>query len=334
MIRGMYYGDISKPPHVDEWVPTKDDIIFRSCKGFMLLPVAEYYNLNDINLNAFSLSMKRCYNGNIMREHMPRYLNYFIKYYDTDKELLLAYYKLKFVLDYYGDSYDDDAFIMDLKRYVLTPSLITKAAVMNEDNYLLDLDDRNYRNDKNPALQYEDRHAKLLMWMSLLMNMVIPLSTHFAFISNVEDVDQFLLKVFESIMELTNVDIEAKLYETSNSNIVRNRKSHQVLWDIQDIRSKNTTTVSMDGLINIILNIMPKYTYDKNIISLDFSSIKNTIHFQVLGIKYEYTYVPLSNSKRDEDGMRVPHTSNSVMKTLFSSIRALLEKAKSSVATA
>ena len=302
MIQGMYYNsERQKPVPVDEWVPAPEDIIFKTCKGFLILPVSDYYNSEDENLNVFSLGMKRCYNGNIMREHLPRYLNYFTKYYDSDRELLFAYCKLKFVLDYYGDSYTKESFIADLKRYILTPSILMKASVMNEDNYQLNLDERQYRNDKNPALQYDDRHAKLLMWMSLLMNMIIPLSTHFAFIKNVDDIDKFLLEIFEVITDLTDIDIVSKLYETSNSNITQNRKSHQLLWDCQDIRSKNTTTVSMDSLVNIILNIMPKYTYDKNIISLDFSSIKNSVHFQVTGIKYEYSYVPLSTSKRDED---------------------------------
>lgn len=302
MICGVYYGDRIKPPvPVDKWVPEKEDIIFKTCKGSLVLPVAEYYGIDNENLNIFSLASKRCYNGDIMREHLPRYLNYFLKYYDTDKELLLAYYNMKYILDYHGDKYEKDQFIADIKRYILSPSLLNKAMVMNEDNYELDLDKKNYRNDKNPALQYRDRHAKTLMWMSLLMNMVIPLATHYILIRNIQDMDQFLLEVFEEILELTDIDIISKLYETSNSNIARNAKSHATLWNFQPIRSQNVTTLSMDSLENIILNIMPKYTYDKNIISLNYSSIKNSAYYKVTGIKYEYSYIPLSNSIRDQD---------------------------------
>lgn len=304
MIHGIYYGDKNpyKPPVlVDDWVPEKQDIIFRSCKGSLILPVAEYYGVSNENLNIFSLAPKRCYNGTIMREHLPKYLNYFLKYYDQDKELLLAYFNLKYILDYHGDMYDKPQFIMDIKRLILTPSILNKATMMNEDNYILDLDEKNYRNDKNPALQYADKHAKILMWMSLLMNMVIPLATHYILIRNIEDVDQFLLEVFENIMDLTDIDIISKLYETSNSNINRNAKSHKTLWDMQSIRAKSVSTLSMDSLENIILNIMPKYTYEKNIVSLNYSSIKNSVYFQVTGIKYEFDYVPLSSSTRDED---------------------------------
>ena len=303
MIKGVYYGDnrIKPPVPVDQWVPEREDIIFQSCKGSLILPVAQYYGSKNEDLNIFSLTQKRCYNGNIMREHLPKYLNYFLKYYDQDKELLLAYYNMKYILDYHGDKYDEDQFILDIKRFILSPSILLKAYVMNEDNYSLDLDEKNYRNDKNPALQYGDKHAKTLMWMSLLMNMVIPLATHYTLIRNIQDIDEFLLKVFEAIMDLTDIDIISKLYETSNSNIIRNAKSHQGLFLQQDVRGRNTTTLSMDSMENIILNIMPKYTYDKNIISLNFSSIKNSVYFQVTGIKYEFAYVPLSSSSRDAD---------------------------------
>ena len=303
MIQGVYYGDnrIKPPVLVDNWVPDREDIIFKSCKGSLILPVAEYYGVANENLNIFSLAPKRCYNGAIMREHLPKYLNYFLKYYDQDKELLLAYFNLKYVLDYHGDKYEKEQFIMDMKKLILSPSILNKAHAMNEDNYTLDLDEKNYRNDKNPALQYGDRHAKVLMWMSLLMNMVIPLATHYILIRNIEDVDQFLLEIFEVIMDLTDIDVISKLYETSNSNIERNAKTHSGLFALQDIRGRNTTTLSMDSLENIILNIMPKYTYDKNIISLNYSSIKNSVYFQVTGIKYEFAYVNLSSSKRDAD---------------------------------
>ena len=295
MIQGIYFGDKIKPPvPVDQWVPEKEDIIFRSCKGSLILPVAEYYCVDKESLNVFSLAPKRCYNGAIMREHLPKYLNYFLKYYDQDKELLLAYFNLKYILDFHGDMYEKDQFIIDIKRLILSPSILNKAYSMNEDNYILDLDKKNYKNDKNPALQYGDKHAKILMWMSLLMNMVIPLLTHYILIRNIEDIDKFLLEVFEIIMELTDVDIISKLYETSNSNISRNAKTHATLWEMQDIRSRNITTLSMDSLENIILNIMPKYTYENNIISLNYSSIKNSAFYQVTGIKYEYSYVALS----------------------------------------
>ena len=302
MVKGIYYGKRNLPPPVDEWEIQPEDEVFKTGKGCLLLPVSEYYGeTENKSVDLFCLATKRCYNGQKMRYHMPLYLNYFTKYYDQDKELLMVYFRMKILMDYHTNEYSRELFINDIKRYVLSQSLMNKAWAMVEDNYKMDLDSKNYRNDKNPCLQYSDRHAKILMWMSLLMNMTIPLATHFIFVKNIEDTNHFLLEIFGYILNLTDVDIFSKLYETSASSIDRNAKSNYKLWEMQDIRGIDTSTLSMDSLINIILNIIPKYTFSQNSISLNYSSIKNNAHFQVTGIKYEFSYVPLSSSNRDAD---------------------------------
>ena len=50
---------------------------------------------------------------------------------------------------------------------------------------------------------------------------------------------------------------------------------------------------------NIILNIMPKYTFSQNMVSLNYTSIQKSNKFQVTDIQYEYSYVSLSSSKRE-----------------------------------
>ena len=69
----------------------------------------------------------------------------------------------------------------------------------------------------------------------------------------------------------------------------------------QDIRSKNVTTHSLSSLENIILNIIPKYVFNQNVINMNYSSIQFNANFQVTDIAYEFSYIPLSSSKRDED---------------------------------
>lgn len=67
------------------------------------------------------------------------------------------------------------------------------------------------------------------------------------------------------------------------------------------IRGENVTTHSLASVNNIILNIIPKYVYDKNIIFLNYSSIRKSTGYQITEISYEYNYVQLSSSKRDQD---------------------------------
>ena len=56
----------------------------------------------------------------------------------------------------------------------------------------------------------------------------------------------------------------------------------------------------MNAVRNIILNLMPKYVFESSVVSLNFVSIKNCTKYTI-DIEYEYNFINLSSSKRDED---------------------------------
>jgi hypothetical protein len=171
---------------------------------------------------------------------------------------------------------------------------------MVEYNYSLQL---SYKSNNNPQLQYTDNHAKTLLKTSVLMNLCIPIITHFAYIKKVANIDEYLLDIYDYIIytlsQMSHMDIAAKLYETANSNVDRNAKNNAALWKKQDIRGKDTVTHSTDTVRNIILNILPKYTFSQNMISLNHTSIQKSNKFQITDIRYSFNYVPLSSSRRE-----------------------------------
>ena len=204
------------------------------------------------------------------------------------------------MIDMY-ENYDFGLFMGDINRYILQPSLFAKTRAMVEYNYSLEL---SYKSINNPQLSYTNDHGKLLMQVSLLMNMIIPLITHFAYLRRIPDIDKFLLDVYDHILysPITNgVDLVTKLYETSISNVTRNEKNNATIWQKQDIRGRDTVIHSVSAVKNIILNIMPKYTFDKNMVSLDYTSIQKSNRFQITDIEYEFSYIALSTSKRDNE---------------------------------
>ena len=73
---------------IDEWIPSEQDMIFKQVKGAFIAPLQERFNVSSSNISIFSLSGKRSYNSDAMRQHLVHYLNYFEKFYDTDKELI------------------------------------------------------------------------------------------------------------------------------------------------------------------------------------------------------------------------------------------------------
>jgi GTPase SAR1 family protein len=286
---------------VDSWVPmTEEDKIFRSTKGAIILPCSAYYQFDkQTALDFFVLSPKRCYNGDEVRNHICHYMNYFLKYYDPDKELLCIYYRIKYLIDCREDVYDIDCLFSDINNYILHGNIIMKLRFMNKDNYCLNMQ---YRHNKNPGLIYTDKHAMILHEISLLMNAIIPLLTHFAQVKRIDDVDEYLLTAYDLIIALyEDVDIIAKIYETTSTTVTTDIRKNKLLWDAQDIRGINPRTQMLESIKNILLNIMPKYIYNSNAVVYNYKSIIKSITYQVTEIGYEYDFKPLSSSIRDED---------------------------------
>ena len=91
---------IDKSTHVpvDEWDTEKypideQDRIFRNVRGEIILPFTDFFCNGDeeqSSLNYFAMNTKRSYNSDETRFHICRYLNYFEKFYDVNKELLMV----------------------------------------------------------------------------------------------------------------------------------------------------------------------------------------------------------------------------------------------------
>ena len=68
---------------------------------------------------------------------------------------------------------------------------------------------------------------------------------------------EFILAVYDVLIDLYDVDIYNKLYETAISNVLRTAKRNQTIWNMQDIRGNNTTIHSLQSVQNVLINIMP-----------------------------------------------------------------------------
>lgn len=285
-------------PFVYSWVPTEDQIYFRTAKGIISVPLSSMFTYEDKNIDIFDMSPKRCYNKDERREHFVHYLNYFVNYFDPDKELLRIYSFIKYCIDY-EENYTKDDFLYDIKTYILSGTMYNKISNMTSYNYVIDL---SYNSKIDESLVYTNTHGMIFMMLSIMTNIVIPLLSHFMSVNRITNVDGFTLEVYDVLISrFYSMDIINKLYETSNSTNDKSQKQHSVLWNKQDIRSKNLTTHSMDSLYNILLNIIPKYVFESNIISFNYNSLLKANSYKIESITYEYVFHSLSASKRDED---------------------------------
>ena len=298
---------------VDEWdtekYPISDqDRIFRNIRGEIILPISEFFcdNTDDKrSLDYFVMNPKRSYNSDEVRDHICRYLNYFEKFYDTDKELLMVLFRIKLSIDYL-QSYKKDNFMDDVNRYIIRNDNLTfKIRRFVDDNYNMHLSSNN---NKTPNLQFNDRHAKVLYEISLLINMYIPLAMHFMYINSIRqsaDIQDFMLTLFDMCNTKykieCNIDIYNKIYETAVSVVNKSKNPDKALWDKNQIRGTNTTTHTKDSVYDIILNIMPKYSYDRNVIHFNYYSHRQSLKFKITDIAYEFPFSKLSSSIRDAD---------------------------------
>lgn len=297
---------------VDEWGTeqypiAEEDMIFRNVWGEIILPISKFFNLGEeyASIDCFAMNAKRSYNSDETREHICKYLNYFLKWYDHDKELLMVMYKIKALMDY-NANYTQDMLINDINRYIIRNGKLSNyIKKFVDDNYLMHLSSNN---NKTPNLQFEDKHAKVLYEISLLTNMYIPLATHYMylhFIKKNEDIQLFMLTLFDlcnkKYEEEQGIYIYNKLNETATSVVNKSKNPDRKLWEKNMIRGVNTTTHTQDSVIDIILQILPKYTFDKHIINFNYFSNRQCLKYKVTGISYEYPFTKLSSSNRDED---------------------------------
>lgn len=250
-------------PMIDTWTPGgKEDVIFTNMKNFIVAPISEFMRVESDSLNYFMIKAKKCYNSQSLRDHLCQVLNYFEKYFDPDKELLACISHIKYMIDTF-EWYNMDNFMNDIRVYILGSSIKQKVINLAEYNYKLNLA---YKNIQAP-LRYTNEHAKIMLEMSILMNFVIPLITHFAHKRRVGQIDDFILDVYDLILSMFPADIFSKLYETAISNVEKSEYKNGPLWEKQDIRGKDVVTHSRDSVDNIILNIMPKYAFERNIVA-------------------------------------------------------------------
>ena len=311
---------------IDLWRPqSPEDAIFTHIRGAIIAPVHRLFGMSDDDvannmIDYFYVTSKRCYNSDTkvkngetkigFRDHCTNYMNYFEKYYDKELQLLGIYANIKLMIDT-QERYTLRMFLNDLEQYFINPNATYTSQYlnfcldkMNNEQYNLDL---NYKNNKSPVLEYNNFHAKILLKVSVMQNMMIPLITHFITKKKIDpqNIKAVLLEAFDKLFKMSekvyNVNLGSKIFETTSSNVTKNISNNSTLWDMQPIRGRNATTHSIETLENIIMQIIPKYTYDKNIIHFNYNAINRDIKCRVTDVPYEFGFVVLSSSVRDED---------------------------------
>jgi len=220
---------------IDEWSPTKRDNIILYDGKLIVIPFDKIFNRqNNEALNNFIIK-KESYVKKL--DHITHYINYFIKYYDDDNELLLSYLKLKFLIDNKSNNIPISTFIKLVYNILLTDSMIEKINKLVEDNYYIDLSPEDTNKKYNETLEFTEEHAKVLMSISMAMKLMVPVMFHYLNSYGLIKERSYIFRFYEGLFDTfgNNIDIYNKLwvsiYAKVNVNYVRN----SVIWEQREI---------------------------------------------------------------------------------------------------
>lgn len=224
---------------VDDWKPTKKDTIVTYDGKLIKIPFDEIFNKPNIEaLNTFIIK-KESYVSRL--PELIHYINYFIKYYDSDNELIMSYLKLKFIIDDKRKKIKTGKFIDAIYNILFTDTLKAKIEKLVEDNYYIDLSSDNVDKKYDESLEFTEAHAKTMMKISMSMKIMVPVMFHY--INNHNLIKKYgstdtLYRFYERLFDLYDpeIDLYNKLYISTwskvNVSFLRNRAS----WEQREIK--------------------------------------------------------------------------------------------------
>lgn len=270
---------------VEEWIPNKEDNIVTYDGKILIIPFDKYFNQAGDQLNAFVIK-REAYTKELPR--ICKNINYFIKYYDTDGELLLSYLRMKFLIDTRKSVFKKHkAFIRTMHNTIITPSIIEKIYQMVEDNYNIDVEKTSAKNAAaySEVLKYTNEHSKILLRISTAMKILVPVIYHYINSKTIDKEDHILFKcylpLFETFGELEEGgNIYDKLYMTAMSRIKSNYIKNKTFWNQCEIFGEDPI-VFVDKLLKerFVCEAMFKYNFYDNIISYNSTVMDNQLGY-------------------------------------------------------
>ena len=239
-------------------------------------------------------------------EHITHYINYFIKFYDPDNELIMAYLRIKFLTDNKDNNIPIGTFIKMVYNILLTDTIIEKINRLVEDNYYVDLTSEDTTKKYNETLEFTETHAKVMMAISMAMKIMIPVMFHYLNSYGLIKERKYIFRFYEGLFDIfgkdADVDIYNKLwisiYSKVNVNFVRN----SVIWEQREIYGTNALTHMTELLQDkIISETFFKYEFNKNIISFNYVVLDKQLRFFLVE-PYKLNRIELS-AHRDATGL-------------------------------
>ncbi len=208
-----------------------------------------------------------------------KYINFFMKFYDTDHEMATNYLKIKFAIDKQKlFTEDNPEQLIDLIYEIFfTDSIIEKINRLVEDNYLDDIetseDSKKYAKKEKKhleSLEFTNQHIKILLRISFGMKCISPIMLHYVFVNKIklerdsELIYSFYRKLFDIFTD-PGISIYNKLFTYVKAKVLESKSHNGAIFDQRDILGVDEYTVISQFLKKVLIseNIV-KYKFSEN----------------------------------------------------------------------
>lgn len=289
---------------VDEWdCQPQDKYVFYDGK-LILIPFEDFFKRQELKTFSTFLIKKESYVSKL--EDITLYINYFLNFYDTEKELIMIYLRLKYLIDnkVLSNKMSEKDFVKAMYKEIFTPDMVKKIKQMTEDNYYIDVEGE--EGDKyKEELKFDKNDGMCLMNISIGMKLMIPILFHYLNIhSTIKKIK--LYKYYENLFEIFTTTNDSNVYDklwlTTYTRINVSNSRDRTLWNQREIYGESRMTY-LDAVLKEILisETIFKYRFHKNIVSLNYTVLmKQLTYFRKE--KYKKTLIEVTN-KSDSDGL-------------------------------
>jgi hypothetical protein len=288
-VYGFKYNDKGEAITIlDHWDIPEEDRILKSVDKTITIDFHKYFHIKESNFNKFYLQYKDSYVSKL--NLITHYINYFIKFYDYDDELLGNYLRVKYWIDINpeNDPRRRTDFINILYTSLITDTIYDKIKKMVEDNYRIDLAQTNKDNIKfSESLEFTNEHAKLLLMISIVIKILIPITLHY--ITQYKDkreihnLSLYYKPIFDIIEDREHVNLYGKLFNSIHVKVNLSETKNKLIWEKYEMEQQDASSYAKELLDkNIIVDNIFKYLFIKNIIAFNSVIIETQLDFFVI----------------------------------------------------
>lgn len=289
LMEGSLRGRI---PELVDFNPSDDQIYFIYENEVVRFRTEKFLNYDHTRFSTFYI------NKNHYKAKMPdvvHHINYFLAYYDIDKELFMAITSMKYIVDM-KPNLKQKAFKELLIERVITDNFVKNVKQMAYDLYQINIntdDDDKYKT--TPKIN--NNHARLIVAISFCIRFILPICIHYSNVNNNIVANKAYIDCFNDIyMEVIKIfqckdcDIYSTLCRFAKYRVDRSFIADKTIWEKKKQLYGITQESVLHNLIHeiIIVKGLYKLAYNRSVVSFIDGLITNTlVHARHENFKYK-----------------------------------------------